>query len=566
MPQPRPETDRRRPRRRVRRRSRGRPAARVRAAAVQRRPARRQRAPFVLLVVGLLCGGLVSLLLLNTVLAQDSIADARLRERDLHGAPAERAAHVESTAQTQPTHRRAGRGSRQKPSPGQRQHLHQPGPPRPARRSRGGERLRAAGVKVPVAAAPALREGPAPLVVRRVARDGPDARAGSARSEGAGRPAAPDGPPRRAARSGRTPSTCPRTSTAPGRPPRLDSRAAAGPSDGPRGRARRDRAGGDADSARGRSGKARGSPRAAGTTSAPVGRSGRARPTLHARAGRRRAVAWARRRTTPAVAGPAGAATAGRDEDRSRARFRQDGVDGSRGRAGTTRRARVAGGRRTMTGRASGAAPPAPGHRRRSATDAPAPAAAAPAAAGTAPARPRRRSDGPRRRRHPGGHAAPARTALADGPATPASRPAARRAGCRRARAGAGAGARGRPGRAAVAGRTTGRSPYRFGTPARQAGAPAGGAAGRHRGGPRRPPAPPRPPLMLRLGNPRTADQRRPHRHDLRAVDLRRPADPAAGPRLQGLRGARPSPAPAHREAARQARRRSPTSTATRWP
>ncbi|NBE97691.1 hypothetical protein FE391_28305 [Nonomuraea sp. KC401] len=44
------------------------------------RPARRQRAPFVLLVVGLLCGGLVSLLLLNTMLAKDAITDANLRE------------------------------------------------------------------------------------------------------------------------------------------------------------------------------------------------------------------------------------------------------------------------------------------------------------------------------------------------------------------------------------------------------------------------------------------------------------------------------------------------------
>ncbi|MEV0820386.1 hypothetical protein [Nonomuraea rubra] len=51
----------------------GRPAAR-------RGPARRQRAPFVLLVVGLLCGGLVSLLLLNTMLAQDAITDATLRK------------------------------------------------------------------------------------------------------------------------------------------------------------------------------------------------------------------------------------------------------------------------------------------------------------------------------------------------------------------------------------------------------------------------------------------------------------------------------------------------------
>lgn len=58
-------------------------AARVRATrpAAQRRPARRrQRAPFVLLVVGLLCGGLMSLLLLNTVLARDSITAGELRE------------------------------------------------------------------------------------------------------------------------------------------------------------------------------------------------------------------------------------------------------------------------------------------------------------------------------------------------------------------------------------------------------------------------------------------------------------------------------------------------------
>ncbi|MEO3871597.1 hypothetical protein ABGB18_22510 [Nonomuraea sp. B12E4] len=48
---------------------------------VPRRPARRQRAPFVLLVVGLLCGGLVSLLLLNTMLAQDAITDATLRDQ-----------------------------------------------------------------------------------------------------------------------------------------------------------------------------------------------------------------------------------------------------------------------------------------------------------------------------------------------------------------------------------------------------------------------------------------------------------------------------------------------------
>ncbi|MFG3440439.1 hypothetical protein ACGF0J_24570 [Nonomuraea sp. NPDC047897] len=58
-------------------------AARLRAArpAAQRRPERRrQRAPFVLLVVGLLCGGLMSLLLLNTVLARDSITAGELRE------------------------------------------------------------------------------------------------------------------------------------------------------------------------------------------------------------------------------------------------------------------------------------------------------------------------------------------------------------------------------------------------------------------------------------------------------------------------------------------------------
>ncbi|MFG1695708.1 hypothetical protein [Nonomuraea sp. NPDC049309] len=53
------------------------PAARP---AGGRGPARRQRTPFVLLVVGLLCGGLVSLLLLNTMLAQDTITDAKLRE------------------------------------------------------------------------------------------------------------------------------------------------------------------------------------------------------------------------------------------------------------------------------------------------------------------------------------------------------------------------------------------------------------------------------------------------------------------------------------------------------
>lgn len=55
--------------------------ARAARPALKRRPSRgRQRAPFVLLVVGLMCGGLVSLLLLNTVLAQDSITAAKLRD------------------------------------------------------------------------------------------------------------------------------------------------------------------------------------------------------------------------------------------------------------------------------------------------------------------------------------------------------------------------------------------------------------------------------------------------------------------------------------------------------
>ncbi|MFI6731837.1 hypothetical protein ACIBI9_02805 [Nonomuraea sp. NPDC050451] len=54
--------------------------AQIRRPVQRRRPARRQRAPFVLLVVGLLCGGLVSLLLLNTMLAKDAITDANLRD------------------------------------------------------------------------------------------------------------------------------------------------------------------------------------------------------------------------------------------------------------------------------------------------------------------------------------------------------------------------------------------------------------------------------------------------------------------------------------------------------
>ncbi|WP_371779356.1 hypothetical protein [Streptosporangium subroseum] len=48
-------------------------------SAAAPRPARAPRAPFVLLVVGLLCGGLVSLLLLNTVLARDSFELSKLR-------------------------------------------------------------------------------------------------------------------------------------------------------------------------------------------------------------------------------------------------------------------------------------------------------------------------------------------------------------------------------------------------------------------------------------------------------------------------------------------------------
>ncbi|WP_188192780.1 hypothetical protein [Nonomuraea sp. SYSU D8015] len=54
--------------------------AAARRAVPRRRPARRQRTPFVLLVVGLMSGGLVSLLLLNTMLAQDAITDATLRD------------------------------------------------------------------------------------------------------------------------------------------------------------------------------------------------------------------------------------------------------------------------------------------------------------------------------------------------------------------------------------------------------------------------------------------------------------------------------------------------------
>ncbi|MEW2360243.1 hypothetical protein [Spirillospora sp. NPDC029432] len=53
-------------------------AARTRSAA--RRPASPPRAPFVLLICGLLGGALVSLLLLNTVLAEDAFTMSRLQQ------------------------------------------------------------------------------------------------------------------------------------------------------------------------------------------------------------------------------------------------------------------------------------------------------------------------------------------------------------------------------------------------------------------------------------------------------------------------------------------------------
>ncbi|MFJ2029359.1 hypothetical protein [Streptosporangium sp. NPDC087985] len=56
------------------------PVARAAAPAPAAQRRRAPRAPFVLLVVGLLCGGLVSLLLLNTVLAQDSLRADELRK------------------------------------------------------------------------------------------------------------------------------------------------------------------------------------------------------------------------------------------------------------------------------------------------------------------------------------------------------------------------------------------------------------------------------------------------------------------------------------------------------
>ncbi|MEU4543543.1 hypothetical protein [Nonomuraea dietziae] len=55
-------------------------ATAAKPARVRRPMSRKQRAPFVLLVVGLLCGGLISLLLLNTVLNRDSFTQNTLRE------------------------------------------------------------------------------------------------------------------------------------------------------------------------------------------------------------------------------------------------------------------------------------------------------------------------------------------------------------------------------------------------------------------------------------------------------------------------------------------------------
>ncbi|MFI6295250.1 hypothetical protein ACIBEJ_26910 [Nonomuraea sp. NPDC050790] len=56
-----------------------RPQGARRPGSARRGPARRQRGPFIVLVLGLLGGGLVSLLLLNTVLAQDSIRAGNLK-------------------------------------------------------------------------------------------------------------------------------------------------------------------------------------------------------------------------------------------------------------------------------------------------------------------------------------------------------------------------------------------------------------------------------------------------------------------------------------------------------
>ena len=82
----RPRPDQARPRRAPAPRP-GRETAAPAAAARPGRPrsvgrTRPPRAPFVLLLVGLLCGGLISLLLLNIVLAQESFRASELREEN----------------------------------------------------------------------------------------------------------------------------------------------------------------------------------------------------------------------------------------------------------------------------------------------------------------------------------------------------------------------------------------------------------------------------------------------------------------------------------------------------
>ncbi|WP_143590195.1 hypothetical protein [Thermoactinospora rubra] len=81
-----------------------RPAAQARRVPADRvrLPRRKQRAPFVLLVVGLMCGGLVSLLLLNTVLAQDSIKAGELREQIAHAKRESERAKTENLRLDQP--------------------------------------------------------------------------------------------------------------------------------------------------------------------------------------------------------------------------------------------------------------------------------------------------------------------------------------------------------------------------------------------------------------------------------------------------------------------------------
>ncbi|MEU7885238.1 hypothetical protein AB0B54_07025 [Microbispora bryophytorum] len=68
-----------------------RPAATPRATMARRAFRRPPRAPFVLLVVGLMCGGLVTLLLLNVVLSQDSfrLSDLQSSIDELHEQAAE---------------------------------------------------------------------------------------------------------------------------------------------------------------------------------------------------------------------------------------------------------------------------------------------------------------------------------------------------------------------------------------------------------------------------------------------------------------------------------------------